>query len=399
MIYGRDSVEGGLHAIMFPVVLLDIFAETGSGRYYRIAGKKAIANSDSRRVLSVVSDRYRIVENRTALALGLKCCTTAFPNTAEADWSVFSVEAPLSGGHCRIDLEHRGETLSYDWSFSRGTQDRYRPFVRVTNSYNRTRVFSLHFGFVRWACQNGMLDWDSRIRIAVPHDTSEIEKDIERQIDEAKFNRVAEEFRGLLKPLAEIKIPRARFRSIVQSVLEIREPEGMPEDRQLAWRALERAIDHTIEAYIEEMEANAYALANAITDLATRPPVQVCGYCFEREELHGPEHELPDDPRGRPYCFIRRERHTLQRLAGIWLSEFSGGVQQQDFVLQAYIDDPSRDLTAQRVPAGIACITQGSAVVAGARAPHPSRAQFPVRSPGSLRGGVNDPAVRNPARC
>ena len=225
MIYADDTVGEGLDAVMFPVAEVDVFAETEPGRRQRIAGKKAIVNADSSRVLSVVGDRYRLLDNRTALELAEKCCITAFPHTAPADWRVFSVEAPLTGGHCRIDLQHQGRTLTYDWSFSKASQDLYSPFVRVTNSYNASRVFALHFGFVRWACGNGMLDWDSRIKIAVSHDTREIEKAIEREIGRARFARVAARFRSRMEPLAETTVPRDRFLPVIQSVLEIPRPK------------------------------------------------------------------------------------------------------------------------------------------------------------------------------
>ena len=344
MIYAGKALEEGMHAVMFPVAKVDLFAETEPGRHERIPGKKAIINTDSRQVLGVVTDQYQLLENRIALELARKCCITAFPHTAPADWRVFSVEAPLTGGHCRIDLEHRGRIVTYDWSFSRGSQDLYRPFVRVTNSYNTSRVFALHFGFVRWACENGVLDWDSEIRIAVSHDTREIEKAIERKVDKAKFGRVAAKFRSLVEPLGETKIPRHRFRSTIQSVLEIREPKEMSEDRRMAWQALKLAIGRAGEAYVQKYGETAYALMNAITDLATRPPVRVCGYCFQRGERHRPEHEEHDDARGRPYCFILRERHSLQRLAGIWMAEFSRSVQRRGFDLDKYLKIPSRAL-------------------------------------------------------
>lgn len=344
MIYGSDAIEEGMRAVMFPVAEVDVFAETEPGRRERIPGKKAIVNTESRRVLSVVSDRYRLLDNETALELARKCCITAFPHTVSADWREFSVEAPLTGGHCRIDLEHRGRILTYDWSFSRESQDLYRPFVRVTNSYNTSRVFSLHFGFVRWACDNGMLDWHSGIRIDVAHDTRDIEKAIEREVDKARFGRVAGKFRSLLEPLGETMVPWRRFRPIIRSVLEIRKPKGMPTDRRMAWQALEHAIDQASKTYVEEFGETAYALVNAITELATRPPVQVCGYCLLRRERHCPEHEEQDGNWGRPYRFIRRERHGLQRLAGIWLTEFSRSVSHPGFNLAAYLEKPSRDL-------------------------------------------------------
>ena len=57
MIY--HSPQQGQDAVMFPVSEADVFAETEPGRFERIDGKKAIVNTDSRKVLSVVSDRYR----------------------------------------------------------------------------------------------------------------------------------------------------------------------------------------------------------------------------------------------------------------------------------------------------------------------------------------------------
>ena len=46
MIYGRDAIEDGMHAVMFPVAEVDVFAETEPGRHERIAGKKAIVAHD-----------------------------------------------------------------------------------------------------------------------------------------------------------------------------------------------------------------------------------------------------------------------------------------------------------------------------------------------------------------
>ena len=89
MIYAGDSLEQGMHAVMFPVTMVDVFAETEPGRREWIPGKKAIVNTESGRVLSVVSDRYRLLDNRTALELAKECCITAFPHTARADWRVF----------------------------------------------------------------------------------------------------------------------------------------------------------------------------------------------------------------------------------------------------------------------------------------------------------------------
>ncbi len=107
---------------------------------------------------------------------------------------------------------------------------------------------------------------------------------------------------------------------------------------------MKSAIDRTSDTYVGRFGETAQALMNAITDLATRPPFLVCGHCLLRRERHSAEHEEPGDDRGRPYRFIHRERHGLQRLAGIWMTEFGRSVRQQGFDLDGYLDNPSREL-------------------------------------------------------
>ena len=235
MIY--DNVEDGLHSVMFPVRAVKVYAETEPGKRDQIPGKKALINDDTCNVLSVVSDRYQVLHNRTALDLARKCCISAFPNTELANWVVFSVEAPLTGGHCRIDLKYEGEIGGYDWSFSNNDQDAFGPFIRVSNSYNRTSVFGIRFGLVRWACTNGVVAWHSSITIRVAHDVKEMERSIEAKINEAKFRKVFNDFRGVLAALQRVQVHQDRFRPLMLSVLQIRKPALMPVHRERAWSA------------------------------------------------------------------------------------------------------------------------------------------------------------------
>ncbi len=316
MIY--DNVEDGVHAVMFPVRAVDVYAETETGKHDRIPGKRALINDDTHKVLSVVSEKYRVLHNRTALELARRCCIAAFPNTAPANWKVFSVEAPRTGGHCRIDLKHEGAIGGYDWSFGETEQDVFGPFIRVSNSYNRTSVFGIRFGLVRWACTNGVVDWHSSIAIKVTHD-SEMERSIEAKINEAKFRKVIDDFRDLLEPIRCLKVPKHRFRPVIMSALQIRKPEGMPRVRECAWKCLEEHLDLVASRYVREMGQTGYALVNAITDCSSHPPTEVGGYNF-----------------------IRRERDGLQRLAGIWLADFSKVAQRRQS-LDEYLAKPCRE--------------------------------------------------------
>ena len=318
MIY--HNVEQGMQAVLFPVQEVDVYAETEPGWQEKIPRKKALINADTRKVLSVVSAGYHVVLNQDALRLAETCCIAAFPNTAPVNWRVFSVEAPRTGGHCRIDLTHRGEIPAYDWSFSKAAQDRHEPFVRVTNSYNGTRRFAIHFGLVRFKCTNGIVVWDSSVKLSFTHDERDIERRIEQEIDEAKFRNIIDEYRGQSALLHATEIPQSCFCPVILSVLRIRKPEGLPTDRETDWEWLERKVDLVAEKYVKEFGSNGEALRNAITEIATRPPLS-----------------------GDRYSFIRRERHDLQRLAGIWLAEFSASLRRPEFDRDAYLKNPSSD--------------------------------------------------------
>lgn len=166
-----------------------------------------------------------------------------------------------------------------------------------------------------------MIQWGSRIKISVAHNTNQIEKEIELALSEAKFRKAKEDLRKSLGLLSKTTVRLQWFRGVVFSVLRISKPQGMPVDRVRAWEAFERAIDRKAEKYIDECGDNAYALMNVVTDLATQPQVEANGYSF-----------------------IRRERHTLQRLAGAWVAAFGRSLADPSFDVSAYLEQPSQRL-------------------------------------------------------
>ena len=304
---------------MFPVREANVYVETDTGRHNRIPNKKALINNDTHKVLSVVSGSYQVLHNSTALELARKCCIVAFPNTAPANWKVFGVEAPLTRAHCRIDLQHEGKIAGYDWSFGKVEQDEFRPFIRVCNSYNRTCLFSIRFGLIRWACTNGLVDWHSSITIQVAHNVKEMERSIEAKINEAKFRKVIDEFGKLLQPMHGVEIDMKQYLPLILSILHIKKPEEMPMDRESEWYQLEAYLNSVASHYVQEVGRNGYALLNAVSDVATRPPTKI----------------------GK-YNFIRRERDGLQRLVGMWLVDFNKLVEHPR-LLRTYLEKPSKE--------------------------------------------------------
>jgi hypothetical protein len=62
--------------------------------------------------------------------------------------------------------------------------------------------------------------------------------------------------------------------------------------------------------YASELGENAYAVFNAVTEFASNPPANGC---------------------------VHRERHSLQKLAGAWLSQFSRQCREPGFDLMKYL--------------------------------------------------------------
>ena len=313
MIY--DTPGAGLAAIMFPVKEMKVFADTGPDCLARAPAYKAIVNADSNGVVSIVGRQYRVLLNRDAFDLARWACSVAFPNTEPQEWEATTVEAPLSGGSCTVDLGHEraGRVLSYDWAPAPGRIDPFVPFIRFRNGYNGRTAFSFFFGFERMACGNRIIEDAAISGFRVSHDTKDVAEQIQREIQNANLPAVADRFLRRVTALWGVPVPRHLFRPIVQGVLRIRPPKKASNGGQQAWEDLWAFIDQVSNQYIEEFDATAYALMNTISDLATH---------------------LPSHPLG--HALIRRGRHSLQRLAAHWLGDFSDRVIQPDFDVSAY---------------------------------------------------------------
>jgi hypothetical protein len=146
--------------ILFPVeehpVFVNVPMKSGE-RQLPVSDKKAIVNTQNYRVLGVVSRGYRLVTNNEALNWARQCCGQVFPETKPDEWEVKSSDAPQSGGHCFMDLEHNSASLEFSLIVAKNSPDAFGPFIRVINSYNGLRALSFDIGYYRKVCTNGLI--------------------------------------------------------------------------------------------------------------------------------------------------------------------------------------------------------------------------------------------------
>jgi len=248
-----------INDILFPVEEHPVFVHIQTGSK-NVPGKKAIVNSDTNRVLGIVSKGYKLVSNEDALNLAYQCCQATFPETKPSEWEVTGSDAPGTGGHCFIDLVHNSASLDFELVSAKDKPDTFGPFIRVTNSYNGLRALAFDIGFFRKVCKNGMIAPESIIRFKYNHLQRDIGKEIHFNVNHKLFSTYMGNFKKYLGVLKDFKVTRSEFEPLFCGVLQIIKPKKMEPDSPIAkdWNDLSLQITTLCNQYINDLGENAY---------------------------------------------------------------------------------------------------------------------------------------------
>jgi hypothetical protein len=82
---------------------------------------------------------------------------------AVVDMECLKITMPKTRSFCHIDLVHKTA------DFSPWEKDKWTAFLRIINSYNRTRLLRFELGFCRWICLNGMIFGRKSIEFSYAH--------------------------------------------------------------------------------------------------------------------------------------------------------------------------------------------------------------------------------------
>ena len=224
----------------------------------------AVVSDDRREVFSIVTEDYRLVSNLQAFALGRRAFALVFGAKAAAGLQLFNVTMPATRSSVHMDLTAEG------LGFAPIGEDRWFPFLRVTNSYNRSRALGFTVGVCREICTNGMIFGERSLKLKVPHMAGE---DIERRVvatfAQRRFDMAG--YRDKLEKLTRLAVPAERFLAGMLEILEVKPPAELPRNaaRRDAWLCLGPFLRGLGEKYHEELGANAYALVNAASEYAS----------------------------------------------------------------------------------------------------------------------------------
>jgi hypothetical protein len=270
---------------------------------------KAIVNGSNGQILSIVGNNYQLISNKEALELGKDIFTQLYPNIKRDDLIPYKVVAPQTKTSAHIDLIHK------DVNFNVWDQETWLPFLRTTNSYNRTYALSFEVGFVRKLCSNGVLFDKKTMKIKYYHTR---ENKIRLESDVSHIMAASGTFSKQCQQLKDFYFPKKLMIPFVFKAFNINlETKDQKQSRQKAEKLsklMETTIG-TVDFYANSMGENAYSALNILTDIVSHQDVNKC---------------LPG------YYLSIRSYYTRPTQ---WMDEFSIEIANQEFDLSTYLSE------------------------------------------------------------
>jgi len=267
---------------------------------------QAVVNQKTGEIISIVGNNYKLISNREALEIGKNLFRELYPKEDPNALFPFKVVAPKTMGSAHIDLIHR------DVNFSVFEQADWLPFIRTTNSYNRSFALTYEIGFVRSLCSNGALFNKKSLKLKYYHSKDD-QIDIQNSVLHIKAT--TELFKEQCGRLREFDFPRELMVPLVFKSLNVN--LDVPNYNQINQKIkqLQTLIDVTNEitpTYFGSMGDNAYAAFNVLTDLVSHQDVHHClpGY----------------------YLHVR----SYYAKPTFWMGNFTQAIKDQNFKITSY---------------------------------------------------------------
>jgi len=159
------------------------------------------------------------------------------------------------------------------YSFNIWEEEIFIPFMRITNSYNKTRSLKFEIGFSRKLCDNGVIFERETVDLKYSHNkksVSGIMEDIKKENKYDKLKKLEEEFSTFMKSLRDFKIDKKYYVPITAKIFQLRydiESESK-KTKENELKRMNEFVDHCkklTKEYVTEMGENAYSVFNVAT--------------------------------------------------------------------------------------------------------------------------------------
>lgn len=297
---------------LFDVEKAPLFASVtreGGTEYVPAYRRSALIASDTGEVVGIVGNDYELFTNQEAIDLCMRFCLEAFPDTKAAEWVYRDAHGPESRSWVAMDIFHRSSAVNLpgtgDW-----TSEMFTPYVRITNSYNASRAVRLDVGFMRGMCSNGVIFAEAVAKLLAAHTDAGIRR--------LKFSQpfkgmaaLREQFGDTLAAVRAVAATQAEGKEMTKRVIGWPQlPDDAKPRQRIDQQMLEDDLEIRTRRYFHELGENAYAAFNVMTDIASHPP---------------------QNPR------FRRDRPSMERMAGAWLRDFNVAAASPGFTIQGHL--------------------------------------------------------------
>lgn len=267
----------------FPVWEAGLCLDDGDFEF--VNGYRAIVREDERgksQILSVVSNRYYLITNEQVCDLARRLFARVF------GWSAADAMVPLTWkmpeGRASLHVDFTAHGLRF-FEEDGG----WYPFLRASNSYNKTCQVRFTVGVVRVVCANGMIL--RQVEVLQDLHTQSMEDWI-RTIEEYRFSsEELEQFdtkhiRRGMERLRSIPVPECDFLAGIARALGLRPPPLLDEPQSRSgstgdgaethsrqrqhWADVAHCLNGLALAYRREYGDTAFSLLNAATEYASR---------------------------------------------------------------------------------------------------------------------------------
>jgi hypothetical protein len=299
-----------LDIAFFPVEMRQLYMQSSvlHNNYKKLDRHFAVVDVERENTFSVVTDDYELVTNRQAYQMADEVMRRVFQTTNGEDMQCLNITMPKTRSFCLIDLIHK------DSDFMPFENDKWTEFLRISNSYNRTRLLRFELGFCRWICMNGIIFGSKSIEFSYAHTRRGINKVSGFEDNIGDIRKIEAALTENLHQLKRYYIPQTEMLPIACRAFNIK---ASADDFKKVRRAealieMRNQIHHLTESYFTDLGSHGYAALNVLTDYATRPQ----GVIAPEASMHG-----------------------LQQKATNWMEEFISAIKKPDFSFEEYLAD------------------------------------------------------------
>ncbi len=249
--------------------------------------KFMVVRTDTRRVLSLVTEKYSLITNAEALELGKNILEHVYNEK-------FNNLVPTNILSNAESTRFVGSFMPENYTFDLVSGDKWAPFVYIQNSYDKSAPFRCWVGMGRVACLNGLIFGNVEVKISTKHKIDNVKYEIQKKLKvyqtDLNFQTQKKLYADAFSRLTEIPVMDEWVRPLVCMAFKVSYFNNKKDLRieidRINKRYLKRdfasmrnkcdnlmilmkIIDNYWKHYSESLGNNAYAIYNIVSDIAT----------------------------------------------------------------------------------------------------------------------------------